>query len=59
MLQWIVSNIWTIIICAMLIGIVAAIIVSMVRKKKQGNSMVCICGNCKSCPMSCSCHKSN
>ena len=57
MFQWIVSNIWTIIICAVLIAIVTAIIVSMVKKKKQGKSMVCNCGNCKSCPMSCSCHK--
>lgn len=57
MFQWIVSNIWTIIICAVLIAIVTAIIVSMVKKKKQGKSMVCNCGNCKSCPMSGSCHK--
>ena len=34
MIQWIISNIWTIIICAVLIGIVAAIIVSMVRQGK-------------------------
>ena len=57
MFQWIVSNIWTIIICAVLIAIVTAIIVSMVKKKKQGKSMVCNCGNCKSCPMSGSCRK--
>ena len=57
MFQWIVSNIWTIIICAALIAIVTAIIVSMVKKKKQGKSMVCNCGSCKCCPMSGSCHK--
>ena len=57
MFQWIASNIWTIIICAVLIAIVTAIIVSMVKKKKQGKSMVCSCGNCKCCPMSGSCHK--
>ena len=57
MLQWIVSNIWTIIICAVLIAIVSAIIISMVKKKKQGKSVVCNCGNCKCCPMSGSCHK--
>ena len=51
MIQWIISNIWTIIICAVLIGIVAAIIVSMVRKKRKGKSMVCNCGNCKNCAM--------
>ena len=57
MLQWIASNIWTIVICAVLIGIVAAIIISMIRKKKQGKSVVCNCGNCKGCAMHGSCHK--
>ena len=57
MLQWIISNIWTIIICAVLVAIVAAIIISMVKKKKAGKSMVCSCGCCKGCPMSGSCHK--
>ena len=57
MLQWISSNIWTLIICAVLIAVVSAIIVGMVKKKKQGKSVVCSCGNCKSCPMSGSCHK--
>lgn len=57
MFAWISGNIWTIIICAVLIAIVAAIIVSMVKKKKAGKSVVCNCGNCKACPMSGSCHK--
>lgn len=57
MLQWLVSNIWTIIICIVLIGIVAAIIINMVRKKKQGKSAVCNCGSCKGCAMNGSCHK--
>lgn len=56
MLQWITGNIWTIIICAVLIAIVTAIVISMVKKKKQGKSVICNCGNCKSCPMSGSCH---
>ena len=56
-MTWLSQNIWTIIICAVLIAAVAAIIVSMVKKKKQGKSMVCGCGNCKACPMSGSCHK--
>ena len=56
MITWIVSNIWTIIICAVLAGIVTAIIISMVRKKRKGKSMVCNCGSCGSCPMSGSCH---
>ena len=57
MLQWITNNIWTIVICAVLIAIVAAIIVGMVKKKKAGKSMVCSCGSCQSCPLSGSCHK--
>lgn len=57
MFAWIANNIWTILICAVLIATVAAIIVSMVRKKRQGKSVMCDCGNCKCCPMSGSCHK--
>lgn len=57
MLQWISANFWTIIICAVLTGIVAAIIISMVRKKKQGKSVACNCGSCKGCAMHGSCHK--
>ncbi len=56
MLQWISANIWTIIICAVLIGIVAAIIISMIRKKRSGKSVVCNCGCCKGCAMQGSCH---
>lgn len=51
------NNIWTIIICAVLIGIVAAIIVSMIRKKRKGKSVMCNCGNCSGCAMHGSCHK--
>ncbi len=58
MITWIVSNIWTIIICAVLAGVVTAIIISMVRKKRKGKSVVCNCGNCKNCAMHGSCHKS-
>ena len=57
MLSWIADNIWTIIICAVLIGMVAAEIVSMVKKKKKGASVSCGCG-CGSCPMSAACHSS-
>ena len=56
MLQWIASNIWTIIICAVLIAVIAAIIINMIKKKKAGKSMVCSCGSCSGCPMSGSCH---
>lgn len=54
MLAWISANIATILICAVLAVIVAAIIIGMVRDKKKGKSS-CGCG-CSSCPMSNSCH---
>lgn len=54
MLTWISENIANIIICAVLIAVVAAIIVSMIRNKKKGKSS-CGCG-CADCPMGSSCH---
>ena len=56
MWNWITDNIGTILICLVLIAIVTAIIISMVKKKKAGKSMVCSCGNCKTCQMGGSCH---
>lgn len=58
MVAWIGENLGTIIVCALLIGALAAVIVSMIRKKKKGRSGVCDCGHCTSCPMSGSCRKS-
>lgn len=52
MLAWLTENIATIIICAVLIAVVSAIIVSMIKNKKKGKSS---CG-CADCPMSGSCH---
>lgn len=57
MFQWLTANVWTIVICAVLIGIVTVIIISMVRKKRKGKSVVCNCGNCKGCALQGSCHK--
>ena len=54
MLEWIASNIATILICAALVAIVAAVIAGMVRNRKKGVSS-CGCG-CSDCPMSGSCH---
>ena len=54
MLAWLKDNIAAIIICAALIAVIAAIIVSMVRNKKKGES-ACGCG-CADCPMGGSCH---
>ena len=51
---WLTDNIATIIICAVLIAVVAAIIIHMVKNKKKGKSS-CGCG-CADCPMSSPCH---
>ena len=57
MFAWIAENIWTIIICAALILIVASIIVGLVKNKKKGKSS-CGC-NCADCAMAGSCHAGN
>ncbi len=57
MIAWITRNIGTIIVCAVLLAIVTAIIVNMVKKKKQGKSVICDCGNCKNCNTCGFCHK--
>ncbi|MBQ2390548.1 MAG: FeoB-associated Cys-rich membrane protein [Clostridia bacterium] len=54
MFAWIVENIGTIVVCAVLIGVVALIITIMVRNKKKGKSS-CSCG-CSGCAMSEHCH---
>lgn len=60
MLTWIMENMATIIVSAVLIIMVAAVITSMIRGKKKGKSS-CGCG-CASCPagsccaMNGSCH---
>lgn len=54
MLAWIAENIGTILICAVLVAVVAAIIVSMYRDRKRGKSS---CGgSCAHCAMCGSCH---
>ncbi len=55
MLAWLSANAATILICLALAGIVAAIIVHLVRNHRKGKSS-CGCG-CKDCPMSTSCHE--
>ena len=58
MLQWISANIGTILISLVLLAVVALIIRSMMRDKKQGRSS---CGgNCAGCAACGACHnKSN
>ncbi len=54
MLQWLNANWTTILICAMLAGIVACIARSLIRQKKRGKSS-CGC-NCAHCAMHGSSH---
>ena len=54
MLAWLTENMATIIICAVLIAVVSAIIISMIKNKKKGRSS-CGCG-CADCPMSGACN---
>lgn len=54
MLQWISANIGTILISLVLLAVVALIIRSMMRDKKQGKSF---CGgNCAGCAACGACH---
>lgn len=55
MLQWIQTNFGTILLCAALIVIVALIVRSLVRQKKQGKAS-CGCG-CEHCAMHDACHR--
>ena len=52
---WLSQNIGTIIVCLLLIGIISAITVSLVKKKRRGGSS-CGCG-CSGCTMSDFCNK--
>ena len=57
MLEWLSSNLATIVICVCLIAVVVLIIRKMIKDKKQGKSS---CGNsCASCPMAGKCHSAN
>ncbi len=57
MLEFIQNNIATIAISALLLGVVVAIVVRLVKNKKQGKSS-CGCG-CSNCAMSDICHKTD
>ena len=54
MLTWLMENMATIIISAVLVLVAAAILVSMIRGKRKGKSS-CGCG-CAGCAMSGACH---
>lgn len=53
-MDWFITNLSTIIICLVLAAVIALIIFSMLKNKKNGKSC---CGNsCSCCPMGGSCH---
>lgn len=55
MLAFLTANLSTIIIAVIVIGILAAVIVKMIKDKKKGKSS-CGCG-CENCAASEICHK--
>jgi hypothetical protein len=55
MWQWIISNIWTIVVLAVIAAVVTLVIVKMVKDKKRGKTS-CNCG-CSGCPYQKSCDK--
>jgi hypothetical protein len=55
MLEFLFNNLATIIICLGLAGIVTAIIIKLIKDRKNGKSSYCC--NCGSCPMNKECHK--
>ncbi len=53
MIEWISANYGTIIVCALIIGLVVALSISRLKDKKKGKSC---CGGCSGCAMNGSCH---
>lgn len=53
-MQWVQNNIGNLIVCSILLVVMGAIIVRMVKNKKEGKTS-CGCG-CGSCAISDSCH---
>lgn len=59
MLQWLSQNIGTIAVCAVLLAVITAIIIYLIRNKKQGKNS-CNCGyGCTNCAMKDTCHPQN
>ena len=48
--NWLLSNMGTIVICLILAGVVAAILVSLVKKRRRGGGCGCGCGCSEGCP---------
>ena len=53
--DWLIANIGSILVGAVVVAVVALIIAMMVRNKKKGKSSGCGCG-CESCAMAGKCH---
>lgn len=57
MFQWIIDNIATIAVSIVVLGVVAAIVIKMIRDRKNGKTS-CNCGcGCDGCSMNGMCHK--
>ncbi len=57
-MAWIAQNLATILVLAVVIAVCAAIIIKLIRDKKQGKSN-CSCGcGCSGCPSAGICHGS-
>ena len=56
MINWIISNLATIIVGAIVFGVFIAIVISQIRKHKKGGG--CGCG-CSGCSMSGTCHQTD
>ena len=57
MLDWLSQNCSTLLIGAALLAVIIAIIVYLIKNRRQGKGS-CSCG-CAGCPMSGSCHQSD
>lgn len=55
MINWIQSNLGTIVVCIILVAVVAFILYNMYKNKRKGKSS-CGC-NCSCCPAGGMCHK--
>ncbi|MBQ9910950.1 MAG: FeoB-associated Cys-rich membrane protein [Lachnospiraceae bacterium] len=56
-MDWLVNNLGTLIVAAVLVILVALVVVKMIRDKKKGKTS-CGCG-CEHCAMASKCHQAN
>lgn len=56
MITFLIENLATILISAVILGVVALIVINLRKNKKNGKAVGCGCG-CESCPSSSVCHK--